>query len=68
MTNIMLTRLGYCVLEAKDGLEAQEIFQQHQDQILIILSDLTMSRMNGWDTLVALRKLSPDIPVILSSG
>jgi CheY-like chemotaxis protein len=24
--------------------------------------------MNGWETLAALRKLSPDIPVILSSG
>jgi DNA-binding NtrC family response regulator len=24
--------------------------------------------MDGWDTLTALRKLSPDIPVILSSG
>jgi DNA-binding NtrC family response regulator len=24
--------------------------------------------MNGWDTLAALRKLSPDIPVILTSG
>jgi DNA-binding NtrC family response regulator len=33
-----------------------------------VLSDLTMPRMNGWDTLAALRKLSPDIPVILSSG
>jgi CheY-like chemotaxis protein len=68
MTKVMLTRLGYCVLDAKDGFEALEIFQQHQDEILIILSDLTMPRMDGWDTLVALRKLSPDIPVILSSG
>jgi CheY-like chemotaxis protein len=24
--------------------------------------------MNGWETIAALRKLSPDIPVILSSG
>ncbi len=68
MTKELLTRLGYEVLEANDGFEALEIFQQHQDEILIILSDLTMPRMNGWDTLVALRKLSPDIPVILSSG
>jgi PAS domain S-box-containing protein len=64
----MLTRLGYTVIEAKDGVEALEIFQQHQDEISFVLSDLTMPRMNGWETLAALRKLSPDTPVILSSG
>ena len=64
----MLTRLGYTVLEAKNGVEAVEIFQQHQDEICCVLSDLTMPRMDGWDTLAALRKLSPDIAVILSSG
>jgi len=68
MAKQMLTRLGYTVLEAKDGVEALEIFQQHQDEICCVLSDLTMPRMNGWETLIALRKLSPDIPVILSSG
>jgi two-component system, cell cycle sensor histidine kinase and response regulator CckA len=68
MTKIMLTRLGYTVLEAIDGVEALEIFQQHQDEIRCVLSDLTMPRMNGWETLTALRKLSPDIQVILSSG
>ena len=31
-------------------------------------NDLTIPRMNGWDTLAALRKISPIIPVILSSG
>ncbi len=47
MANIMLTRLGYTVLEAKDGVEAVEIFQQHQDELRFVLSDLAMPRMNG---------------------
>jgi signal transduction histidine kinase/CheY-like chemotaxis protein len=68
MARKMLTRLGYTVLEAKDGFEAVEIFKQHQDDIRCVLSDLTMPRMDGWDTLTTLRSLSPDIPVILSSG
>ena len=68
MARIMLTHLGFTVLEAKDGVEAVEVFQQHQNEIRCVLSDLTMPRMDGWDTLAALRKLSPDIPVILSSG
>ena len=68
MASTMLTRLGYTVLEAKDGIEAVEIFQQHKNEIRCVLSDLTMPRMNGWATLAALRQISPDIPVILSSG
>jgi len=68
MAGIMLTCLGYSVLEAKDGIEALEIFQQHPDEIRWVLSDVTMPRMDGWKTLAALRKLSPGIPVVLSSG
>jgi signal transduction histidine kinase len=68
MAKKMLTLLGYKVLDAKDGAEAVDIFQQHQDEIFFVLSDLTMPRMDGWETLTALRRLSPDIPVVLSSG
>jgi CheY-like chemotaxis protein len=45
-----------------------DVFRLHQDEIRCVLTDLTMPRMGGWETLAALRKLSPDIPVILSSG
>ena len=64
----MLTRLGFTVLEAKDGLEAVEVFRQHRDEIRCVLCELTVRRLNGWATLEALRRLKPDIPVILSSG
>jgi PAS domain S-box-containing protein len=60
--------LGFTVLAAVDGAEAVEIFQKHQTEIRLVLCDLTMPRMNGWETLAALRKLSPDLPVLLSSG
>jgi len=68
MAAAMLNRLGFSVLEAKDGVEAVEVFRQCQDEIRLVLSDLTMPRMDGWETLTALRKLAPDIPVILASG
>lgn len=63
----MLKRLGFAVLEAKDGVDALEVFRQSRDEIRLVLCDLTMPRMNGWETLTALRKLMPDIPVILAS-
>lgn len=64
----MLKCLGFSVLEAKDGVEAVEVFRQHQHEIRCVLCDLTMPRMSGWETLTTLRKLAPDIPVILASG
>ena len=63
-----LRNYGFTVLVAKDGLEAVEIFRQHQGEIRFVLCDLTMPRLNGWATLAAMRQLSPGLPVILSSG
>jgi two-component system, cell cycle sensor histidine kinase and response regulator CckA len=68
MAAAMLKCLGFSVLEAKDGVEAVEVFRQHQHEIRCVLCDLTMPRLDGWDTLPALRKLAPDFPVILTSG
>ena len=64
----MLTRLGFTVIEARDGVEAEEIFRRRRDEIRCVLCDLSMPRMNGWQTLAALRKLAPGIPVVLASG
>ena len=50
------------------GIEALEVFRRHQDRIGCVLLDLTMPRLDGWQTLTALRALRPDLPVILASG
>ena len=68
MVTLALQRLGFTVLAAEDGVEAVAVFRQHRDEIRCVLCDLTMPRMNGWETLTALRKLAPGIPVILASG
>jgi two-component system, cell cycle sensor histidine kinase and response regulator CckA len=65
---VMLTRLGFTVFATRDGVEAVEVFRRHKDEINCVLCDLTMPRMNGWETLTALRDLSPNFPVILFSG
>jgi|SRR5580658_7991520 two-component system cell cycle sensor histidine kinase/response regulator CckA len=65
---VMLARLGFTVFQAEDGVEALEVFWRNKDKVRCVLCDLTMPRMNGWETLAALRKLAPDLPVILASG
>ncbi|MFZ2961346.1 MAG: PAS domain S-box protein [Candidatus Ozemobacteraceae bacterium] len=68
VTAIILKNMGFTVLTANDGVEAVEVFRQHMSEIRCVICDLTMPRMNGWDTLTALRRLAPGIPVILASG
>jgi CheY-like chemotaxis protein len=64
----VLSSLGFTVLLAEDGVEALEVFRQHRDEICCVVSDLTMPRMNGWETLAALRQLAPGLPVVMTSG
>jgi PAS domain S-box-containing protein len=68
LVKILLSDLGFTVLEAKDGVEAVDVFRQHKDAISFVLCDVLMPHMDGWQTLSALRQISPGIPVILSSG
>ena len=67
-TGAMLQILGFTLLTAKDGVEALELYRQHQSEIRCVLTDLTMPRLDGWGLLTALRQLSPRLPVILASG
>lgn len=64
----MLGRLGYTVLEAQDGLQALELFAQHRHSIVCVICDVIMPRMNGWETVAALRQHAPHLPIILASG
>jgi two-component system, cell cycle sensor histidine kinase and response regulator CckA len=68
MAEAMLSSLGFTVLTAEDGAEALEVFRQSKHKICCKLCDLTMPRMNGWETMEALRALRPDIRVLLASG
>jgi CheY-like chemotaxis protein len=64
----MLQELGFQVLTAGNGYEALEIFTSGQDTIVCVLLDLTMPRMDGEETFRELRRIKPDVRVVLSSG
>jgi two-component system, cell cycle sensor histidine kinase and response regulator CckA len=68
MAESMLKRLGYEVTTACDGSEAVDIFRERKYEFGLVLLDLNMPRMGGWETLSVLRTLRPDIPVVLASG
>ena len=58
-----LTRKGYIVIEAGDGEEALDRFYADKDISLVIL-DVMMPKMNGWDTCRQIRKNS-NVPIIM---
>ena len=68
MTAQMLAMTGMKTLAACDGVEAMKLFRQYQQEIRLVVLDLTMPRMNGEETLREIRTLSPGVPVILTSG
>jgi PAS domain S-box-containing protein len=67
-TAASLARRKFTVLTAADGMEAVRIFEERHRDIRCVILDLTMPRMGGWETLSALRAISPNHPVILASG
>jgi len=68
LIGLMLERLGYAVLAAEDGMQALEIFDQYHQTIVLVICDVVMPRMNGWETIAAIRQRAPHLPVILASG
>ena len=63
----MLESVGIDVITATSGREGIDVIRQGR-AIRFVLLDLTMPEMNGVDTLKAIRTISPDLPVIITSG
>ena len=64
----MVERLGYKVITAKDGEEAVKIFHEHAGEIVCVILDLTMPKLDGLAAYDEIRRINPDVKVIISSG
>ena len=67
----MLERMGFRVLLASDGREGVVIFRETEAsgvRITCVLLDLTMPHMDGEEAFHELRRLRPDVTVVLASG
>jgi PAS domain S-box-containing protein len=59
---------GFNVLVAEDGKEGLSVFREDPGGIALVLLDMTMPRMGGEETFSEMRKIRPDLPIVLSSG
>ena len=64
----MMPLLGFDHVLAADGREAAEIFRANPSRFTLVLLDLTMPCMDGEQTFTELRRLQPDVRVVLMSG
>ncbi len=59
-----LAQKGYGILEAADGEEALEVFEENQNKINLILLDVMMPKLDGWSVLRQIRQKS-QVPIIM---
>jgi two-component system cell cycle sensor histidine kinase/response regulator CckA len=64
----LLSRAGYKVSTANDGIEALEWLKNPMNHADLVLLDLAMPRLSGVDTMEEIRKIKPGLPVVLCSG
>ncbi len=59
-----LRQAGYNVIEAEDGDEAYALFEKHKDSLSLIILDIMMPGLNGWEVTKKIRETS-NLPVII---
>jgi CheY-like chemotaxis protein len=64
----VLTQLGYDVAAYTSSLEALSAFQATPHHFDLVITDYTMPQMTGEALARAMRRLRPDIPIILGTG
>lgn len=66
MLQMDLSEAGFGVLTAAGGQEALDILAK--EAVDLVVTDMKMPQMDGLSTVAAVKKLHPDIPIILMTG
>ncbi|MBL4760345.1 MAG: response regulator [Mariprofundaceae bacterium] len=64
----VIESMGYQVLQAADGLEAVDMFNDYQGACCLVILDVVMPHCGGVEAAKNIRKLNPNVPVIFVSG
>lgn len=68
MGNILLTKLGYTVLSARNGREARQLIQSHGSSIEIVISDIVLPDLNGRELARRISGIQPEIRFVFMTG
>ena len=68
LVRILLTSDGYHVVEAGTGPEALRLARAHEGEIDLLLCDMLLPEISGYDVAAAVKASNPEIKVILMTG
>lgn len=64
----VLNNSGYRVFVASDGAEAVDCFGQYGDQIDVVLLDVGLPKMDGYQVMLRIRNQNPRVKIVLATG
>ena len=63
-----LSRRGFIVLDADDGIAALDLFTREEHRVDVLVTDVVMPRMNGAELARQAQRIRPDLKVLFVSG
>lgn len=68
MISQMLSKLGYQITPQNSPVEALELIRCDTGRFDLVISDVTMPQMSGYELAIEIQKISPDLPIVLCTG
>jgi CheY-like chemotaxis protein len=64
----VLAGRGFTPLEARNGLEAVQLYGSYRSDIALVITDIDMPVMDGLEAIDRMRELTPSVPVVVMTG
>lgn len=66
--NDIFSEKGYKVIVARDGEEAVKLYKQHRESIHLVLSDVGLPKLSGWEAFTQMKDINQEVRVIIATG
>ncbi len=64
----LLQSKGYRVIPAADGQEAMDLFEEHRGEIALVLTDIGLPRLSGWEVCRRINQMNAETKIVVASG
>lgn len=68
LLSTLLEENGFKVFKARDGEEAVRMYREHMAEIDVVLSDMGLPKLGGWEAFQKMKEINPNVQSILASG